>query len=120
MENNVLTKKEIAESFSKGKFDITFPYLAEGVTWRIVGDKELVGKSEVISNCQKASDYFNLVQTIFTTEEVIKDHNKVVIKGSGEFIRHGERVNLIAACDVYEFNDNNELASISSYCIQDK
>ena len=35
-------------------------------------------------------------------------------------MRDGKRVNFIAACDVYEFNDKNELERISSYCIPDK
>ncbi|MFT4600148.1 MAG: hypothetical protein ACI857_000318 [Arenicella sp.] len=120
MENKVLTKKEIAESFTTGRFEDTFPYLAEGVTWNIVGDKELCGKSEVVSNCQATSEASNLVQKIFTQEQLIRDKNKIVIKGSGEFIRQGKRVNLIASCDVYEFNDNNEIETISSYCIAEK
>ncbi|MEO9532013.1 MAG: hypothetical protein ABJG68_07195 [Crocinitomicaceae bacterium] len=120
MEAELMTKKEIAESFSRGNFDITFPYLSEGVTWRIVGDKKLVGKSEVVSNCKISAANLDLSQTIFTTEQLIKDHNKVVIKGSGEFIRHGERVDLIAACDIYEFNDDHQITSISSYCIAEK
>ena len=120
MENKILTKKEIAESFSTGKFEMTFPYLAEGVRWKIVGDKELTGKSEVVSNCLSTAENIELVQTIFTADQIIKESNKVVIKGSGEFIRHGERVKLIAACDVYEFDKDDKLEMISSYCIAEK
>lgn len=120
MEAIALSKKEIAESFSTGKFESAFPYLSDDVVWRLVGDTEIIGKSEVVSNCLKASEYFDLVNTVFTTEEVIKDQNKVVIRGKGEFIRDGKRVNLIAACDVYEFNDNDQVKKISSFCIAEK
>jgi hypothetical protein len=116
----ILSKKEIAESFSNGKFDMTFPYLAEDVCWNIIGDKEVSGKMEVVSICEKSQTNKELAQTIFTTDQIIKDKNKVVVKGSGEFIRHGERINLIAACDVYEFNEKDELSVISSYCIAEK
>jgi hypothetical protein len=120
MEAIALSKKEIAESFSTGKFENTFPYLSEDVVWRLVGDSEIVGKSEVVLNCQKTTAHHDLVQNIFTTEEVIKDHNKVVIRGKGEFIRKGKRVKLLAACDVYEFNDKDQVKKISSFCIEEK
>ncbi len=120
MEDTLLSKKEIAELFSTGKFEATFPYLAEEVIWKIAGDKQLNGKSEVVSICKDAALTESLSQTIITTEQVIKDDNKVVIKGSGEFIRHGKKVRLVAACDIYEFNADHQVESISSYCIEER
>ena len=81
----ILSKKEIAESFSNGKFELTFPYLADDVSWNIIGDKEVSGKKDVVSICEKSQTNKDLAQTIFTTDQIIKDKNKVVIKGSGEF-----------------------------------
>lgn len=120
MEDTLLSKKEIAELFSTGKFEATFPYLAEEVTWKIAGDKQLNGKSEVMSICKDAALTESLSQSIMTTEQVIKDDNKVVIKGSGEFIRHGKKVRLVAACDIYEFNADDQVERISSYCIEER
>ena len=86
MEGINMSKQDIAQAFSTGKFKITFPYLSESIIWEIIGESEINGKSEVISSCEKTSKYFNSVETIFITEDVIIDNNKVVIKGSGEFI----------------------------------
>lgn len=111
------TQEEIAESFSNGNFELTFPYLSENIIWNVVGENLFKGKSEVVNNCKQTSEYFQSVETDFKTEDLIATDNKVVIRGTGEFIRDGKRVNLITACDVYEFNKKGELEKISSYCI---
>ncbi|MBK8503170.1 MAG: nuclear transport factor 2 family protein [Saprospiraceae bacterium] len=120
MEIKKHTNREIAESFSNGNFELTFPYLSEKVTWNIVGENLFLGKSDVMTNCRQTAEYFNSVQTDFKTEDIIVTDKKVVVRGTGEFLRNGVRVNFITACDVYEFNENNELELISSYCIADK
>ena len=110
-------QKEIAESFSTGNFEFTFPYLSEKITWIIFGENEFKGKSTVVANCEQTSEYFQSIQTNFTIEDTIVANNKVVVRGRAEFIKNGEIVNLIKACDVYEFNDSEQLVKILSYCI---
>lgn len=111
------TKKEIAEAFSNGNFELTFPYLSDSIIWNVIGENLFTGKNEVMNNCKRTAEYFKSVETNFQTEDAIATENKVVIRGTGEFIRDGKRVNLIPACDVYEFNSNDELERITSYCI---
>lgn len=111
------SKKEIAESFSNGNFELALPYLSENVIWNVVGENQFNGKLEVVTNCNQTSKYFQSVETEFNTEDIIVTDYKVVIRGSGEFLRDGKRINLIEACDVYEFNNIGELEKISSYCI---
>lgn len=111
------TKKEIAESFSNGKFENTYPYLSDNIIWNVVGENIFKGKQEVIAQCNQITEYFNSVETDFQTQESIIAENRVIVRGTGEFLRNGKRVNLITACDVYEFNNNGELEKISSYCI---
>jgi hypothetical protein len=114
------TQQQIAEAFSNGNFELAFPYLSEKITWNVVGENVFKGKESVIANCKQTADYFNSVQTVFNTDEVIASNNKVVVSGTAEFIKDGKRVNFISACDVYEFNSKNELEKISSYCIPEK
>ncbi|MBF0385745.1 MAG: nuclear transport factor 2 family protein [Candidatus Omnitrophica bacterium] len=114
------TKKEIAESFSNGKFELIFPYLSEKIIWIVVGENVFKGKDSVIANCKQTAEYFNSVHTVFNTDEIIETNDRVVIRGTAEFKRDGRRDSFISACDVYEFNDKNELEIISSYCIPDK
>ena len=81
------TQTEIAESFSNGKFELTFPYLSENIIWNVVGENQFTGKIEVINNCRRTSEYFKSVETNFQTEDSIVTDNKVVIRGTGEFRR---------------------------------
>ena len=71
----------------------------------------------MISNCKRTAEYFSSVDTKFVTEEIISDNNKVVIIGSAEFLRDGERINFVKASDFYEFNDEGKILKILSYCI---
>ena len=120
MEKEKHSKKVIAESFSNGIFELAYPYLSENIEWNVIGESQFKGKSEVIENCNQTAEYFKSIETNFKTEDIIVVDNKIVIRGSGEFLRDGKRVNLITACDVYEFDENNQLERISSYCIPEK
>lgn len=115
-----MTHKQIAEAFSKGNFELTYPYLADNVQWTVVGEDYFDGKKSVMDNCGQVAGYFKSVTTDFKTINIIADNNRVAVSGTAEFIRDDKRVNFVSACDVYEFNDNNELQTITSYCIQDK
>ena len=88
--------------------------------WNVVGENLFNGKLEVVDNCRQTSEYFKSVETDFRTEDIIVVGNKVVIRGEGEFRRDGARINLITACDIYEFNEKGKLEKISSYCIPEK
>jgi hypothetical protein len=76
------------------------------------------GKQAIIDNCEQVSSYFKSVTTDFKTLNIIAEGNKVVINGTAEFLRNNQRVSFITACDVYEFDDNNQIQNITSYCIQ--
>ncbi|HYK76024.1 MAG TPA: nuclear transport factor 2 family protein [Daejeonella sp.] len=115
-----MTQKQIVEAFSNGNFEVIYSYLADNVRWTVVGENYFDGKQEVINNCEQTARYFESVSTNFNTINVIADNNRVAINGTAEFVRDDQRINFVSACDVYEFNDNNELQTITSYCIQDK
>ena len=115
-----MTQKQIAEAFSTGNFELIYPYLADDVQWTVVGEDHFEGKKAVIDNCDQVAGYFQSVTTNFKTINIIADNNRIAVSGTAEFIRDGKRVNFVSACDVYEFNDNHELQTITSYCIQDK
>lgn len=115
-----MTKTKIAESFSKGNFELTYPYLADNVEWEVVGESVFNGKVAVIQNCEQTAQYFKSVTTNFKTIHVIAETNKVAINGTAEFIRDHKRLSFVSACDVYEFNENKQLQKITSYCIPDK
>ncbi len=117
---DIMTKSEIAKSFSIGEFKKTFNFIAENAEWIVVEESIFKGKQAIIENCNQVGSYFKSVTTDFKTHNIIADGNKVVITGTAEFFRDNKRVSFISACDVYEFNDNSQIQLITSYCIQSK
>ncbi len=111
---------QIATAFSNGQFDQTYSHLAGNVEWTVIEESKFTGKEAVIQNCEQVANYFKSVTTKFETLNVIAGSNKVVVNGTAEFLRDNKRVAFVSACDVYEFNDKNQLERITSYCIQGK
>ena len=120
MTESKLTREEVAEAFSNGRFELTYPYLSSEVEWQIVVESNFKGKESVVQNCEQTAAYFRSVTTHFNTSDIIVDSNKVVVCGTAEFLRDGERLSLISACDVYEFSGDDMLIRISSYCIPEQ
>ena len=113
-----MTKQEIALAFSNGEFEKTSEYIANEAVWEVVGENIFVGKGAILENCNQVAAYFKSVTTDFKTLNVITQDNKVVINGTAEFSRNGQRVSFVSACDLYEFNENGQIQLITSYCIQ--
>lgn len=114
------TLKDIAEAFSKGHFELAYPYFAETIEWHIIEENCFTGRDAVIENCKQTANYFASVNTDFRTLNIIVDNNRVAINGTAAFTRDDAKLAFVSACDIYEFNDNNELQRIHSYCINHK
>jgi hypothetical protein len=112
------TEKDIASSFSLGRFEEVFEFMSDEIKWEIVGEQTLTGKSNVMEHCQNISAYFQSITTDFNIQQTIVEKAKVAIMGLGEFSRDGKTTSKISACDVYEFDSEDKLLSISSYCIE--
>jgi ketosteroid isomerase-like protein len=115
-----MDKKEIAQAFSNGEFEKTYKYISDDAVWSVVEEEIFIGKQAIVNNCEQVGNYFKSVTTDFKVLNIIADKNKVVINGTAEFLRNKKRVSFISACDIYEFNDNEQIQKITSYCIQSK
>ena len=115
-----MTNTEIAKAFSIGAFEKIYPFLSDNAEWTVIEESRFTGKQAIIDNCEQVGHYFKSVQTEFKTLNVISEGNKVVVNGTAEFLRDNKRVAFVSACDMYEFNDNNQIQNITSYCIQSK
>ncbi|HLO44076.1 MAG TPA: nuclear transport factor 2 family protein [Leadbetterella sp.] len=112
-----MTKQEIALAFSNGEFEKTTGFIAENAVWQVVEENTFVGKEAILENCNQVSAYFKSVTTDFKTLNMIAQDNKVVINGTAEFSRNGQRISFVSACDLYEFDDSDQIQRITSYCI---
>lgn len=115
-----MNKDEIAGLFSTGNFEQTFDFIAENAEWIVVEEDHFVGKEAILSQCRQVSSYFNSVTTNFQTGKLISTGRDIVITGTAEFSKNKKRISFVFACDLYEFNDMDQIQKITSYCIQTK
>jgi len=115
-----MTKKTIARAFSNGEFEKVFDFIADNAVWEVVEENTFHGKKAIIDNCKQVGAYFQSVTTRFDILNVISENNRVAVNGTAEFLREGKRVSLVMACDLYEFDDQQHIQKITSYCIQAK
>jgi SnoaL-like domain len=118
--NIIMTKKEIAQAFSGGNFDKCLPYLTSETFWNTPGEQYLKGKNDIEAFCKKVAASFNSITTNFNQLNLIENNNCVAINGTAEFLRDGEKISFVSSCDVYEFDEKNNIVSIHSYCITEK
>lgn len=115
-----MTVTEIAKQFSNGSFEKVYDFLAADAVWIVVEEDTFIGKTAIIENCGQVAKYFKTVTTNFETLHIITDGQKVVINGTAEFLKGNKRLSFVSSCDLYEFNDKNQIQKITSYCIQAK
>lgn len=115
-----MTITEIAKAFSNGEFEKTNPFISENAAWTVVGEDHFIGRQAILDQCEQVGNYFQSVTTDFKTLNVITEGNIVVINGTADFLKDNKRVSFVSACDIYEFDDNNQIQHVTSYCIQHK
>lgn len=108
---------EIAHCFSMGEFEKTYSFIADDITWHVVGEEVYKGKTNLVHHCTEVSQYFKSVETCFQINHIICQDNKVVVTGTAKFSNHGVQLAFVSASDLYEFNAQNLLIKITSYCI---
>lgn len=111
------TNRQNATDFSNGMFDAVFPFLHTNVVWNLFDQGKVIGKENVIDECKRIAEYFQSVDTDFQTIHIIEENNLVAINGVGIFSRNRNLLSEVNSCDMYDFDENNLIVSISSYCI---
>ncbi|MGO1432948.1 MAG: hypothetical protein ACTHVZ_04170 [Ruoffia tabacinasalis] len=75
-----------------------------------------VEREAIMERCQQSRDFFDSIKTDFTVFKLIESGNQVIITGSAIFDNNGA-VSRIDACDLYTFDEENQLIEIESYCV---
>jgi ketosteroid isomerase-like protein len=103
--------KEISEAFAKGNLEFCNAYLADDITWNILGNDPIIGKEEVL----EVSKMLQLESfPVITIKNVVAEGNCVVVESIGEAkAKNGRPYNQIY-CDVFRFN-GELLQEITTY-----
>ena len=111
-----MTLTDIATYFSTGQFSRIQQHFSEAITWEIVGEQRLSGFDQVLKHCQSIEHYFSTVAYKFHIQAIHQTGHHVIVQGEAQFHDTKQR-SRISACDVYTFNNLNQLIQIQSYCI---
>ena len=109
-ENN----KEVSHEFSKGNFPFCYEYFADNIEWKIVGNKTLKGKENVVVYCNEMMA--ETAACTFNNTNVITENNSIVIEGNCQFTDADNKPGEVTYCDVFLF-ENDKVSNITSYCI---
>ena len=111
-----MTLTDIAKSFSIGQFSQIQTYFSQDITWHIVGEQPLSGFDQVLKHCQTIEHYFQTTPHEFQIHAIHLAELHVIVQGEALF-HDAAQTSRISACDVYKFNDLNQLVQVQSYCI---
>lgn len=107
---------QIAEAFCSHRFAEAYPYMADDITWKIVGADEIAGRDAVIERCTGAQKFLETVSTTPLKLKTIRAETCVVVEGAVQFQDQQHQITRVASCDVFRFS-GEKLVEITSYVI---
>lgn len=108
------TNQEIGEEFSKGNFSFCYNRFSNDIEWKIIGNKVLQGKENVIAYCEKMT--LEMDSSALINTNIIAENNQIAIEGICKFTGPNDTPGEVAYCDVFRFK-NGKISNITSYCI---
>jgi ketosteroid isomerase-like protein len=112
-----LENEQIAAAFCEHHFEIAIPYLADDVTWTLVGAAEVSGKAAVEAACRATAAELSSVTTEFRRFKSVVSQDCVVIDSVGEYTDPEGKRSVVASCDIFTFG-RGRIADIRSYNIE--
>jgi ketosteroid isomerase-like protein len=111
------TNKQLSQQFSEGNFASCFDYFDSNIEWKIIGDKTLEGKEDVVNFCAKMLQ--ETANTTFKNSNMVVENNNIVVEGNCKYFNEDKTEGEVNYCDVFKF-ENDKISKITSYCIENK
>ncbi len=108
------TNQEISNEFSRANFSFCYDRFTDGIEWKIIGNRTLKGKEDVIAFCEQM--FSEMSAATFNNFNVVKENDFIVIEGRCDFTNPDNQPGEVFYCDVFRYNDE-KITSITSYCI---
>jgi ketosteroid isomerase-like protein len=109
------TKQEISNEFSRANFSFCYEHFTNNVEWKIIGDRTLKGKEDVIAFCEQMSS--EIIGSTFNNFNAVTENDYIVIEGKCEYTSGDKQPGHVSYCDIFRFDDK-KISSITSYCIE--
>ena len=114
-----MNTKQIAEAFSGHRFAETYDHLAADVRWVLPGQITIEGKSAVVDACNSSeAEMAELASAEFTRFVSVADDRVAAIDAVGRYVSADGSVSVVSSADVYEFDGDVHVTSITSYAVE--
>ena len=111
--------REIAEAFSGHRFADAYPHLRDDVRWVLPGDEPIVGREAVVATCETTAGHLaGLARAEFSRFVVVADDRVAAIDAIGHYVPHDGSTSVVSSADIYEFDDDGRVATITSYAVE--
>jgi len=107
-------RTRVAEAFCRHRFGETFRHMADTVTWRLIGERTIEGKADVVATCDESSRALADLVTTFDRFRVIEAGETVVVESQAEYRAGDGEVSRVASCDIFDFSGAS-LQAITSF-----
>jgi hypothetical protein len=74
------SNSDVAEAFSRHRFDESYPHMLDDIEWTLVGGAPLSGKADVMAACEESAEELASVRTAFEKFRVVSAADCVVIE----------------------------------------
>src|SRR3954447_2966113 len=110
---------QIAEAFSGHRFAETYDELAANVRWVLPGHPSIEGKEGVVAACNSsAAEMAQLASVEFTRLVSVASDRVAAVDAVARYASSDGGVSVVSSADIYEFDDNGQVASITSYAVE--
>ncbi len=110
---------QIAEAFSGHRFTETYDELAANVRWVLPGHPPIEGKEAVVSACSSAADEMaQLASSQFSRFVSVAGDRVAAVDAVGRYVSSDGGVSVVSSADIYEFDEQGLVATITSYAVE--
>jgi hypothetical protein len=111
--------QQIAEAFSSHRFADVYDQLASDVRWVSPGQPAISGKDAVVAACAKATaDLEQLAGHEFTRFVSVGSPSVAAVDAIARYVDPDGSVSIVSSADIYEFNGQGSLTTITSYAVE--
>ena len=111
--------QQIAEAFSGHRFPETYENLADDVRWVLPGHAAIEGKQAVVAACESAAaEMAGLESTEYTRFVSVAGERAAAVDAIGRYVSPDGSVSVVSSADVYEFDDDGLVSTITSYAVE--
>ena len=111
--------QQIAEAFSRHRFSEVYDHLAADVRWVLPGHDGINGKHDVIAACESSfADMAQLASTEFSRFVSVASDRLAAVDAVGRYVSHDGTVSVVSSADIYEFDADGRVTTITSYAVE--